>query len=694
MKDFLLEIGVEPLPARFIPGALHQLKRNAEHALQHSRLAARSVRTLGTYRRLALVIEGLVEKSEPLTQEALGPKLAAATDAEGKWTQAALGFAKSQGVAPEDLKIVDSPKGQVVSAKKTLPGEAAEKILLRLIPELIGSLEFPKTMVWNETKTRFGRPIRGLLALWGTKPLNVRVAGIKSSRAVIGLSALGSKPVKIASPLKYEAALKNACILVDPAERRASLEKVLDTAVKKLDLKVDKDPALLEETVYLTEHPVAVHGQFDERFLKVPPELISLAMKKQLKFFPVLDKRGKVSQHFVGIRDGISEGQKEVQEGFERVLVARLTDALFFFEKDLKTTLEDKRARLKDVAFLHGFGSVLDRSERTSRLAALIAHDLNAMGIPCDEETARKAGALAYADLTSEVVREFPELQATIGGTYAEAAGDAKLGAALRGFYRPAGATDALPDTLEGCVTALAGKLDTLVANFAAGNIPSGSEDPFALRRQAAGAVRIILDKRLPLDLGSLIERAIEKLATQQTAQPLDAAALRRNLEPFIWQRAEASFAEAGFPVDEVRSVADGALANLPETRRRLEALHRIRKDADFGSLATSYKRIANILRQAKDAGAGSLDETLMQVEEKDLLAAVVQVRSATQDKLKASEYDAYLKELVRLKEPLDRFFDKVMVMAEDPRLKANRLALLSQLKGLFIPVADLSKLQ
>lgn len=697
MKDFLFEIGVEPLPARFVPGALAQFKANAEALLRDNRLAAQSVRALGTYRRLALLIEGLAEKSEPLHREALGPRLSAAKDAQGNWTPAALGFAKSQGVTPEELSVVPSPKGEVVCAKVTFPGEAAEKVLLRGLSALIGSLEFPKTMVWNDTKTRFGRPIRGLLALWGIKPLSFAFAGVKSGRTVIGLSALGSRPAKVPAPGRYVPALKAATILADPEERRLSLDKTLDLTVRRVELKVDKDPALIEETVFLTEHPVAVHGQFDERYLKLPAQLLSVVLKHQLKFFPVLDGKGRLTAHFVGVRDGISEGQKEVQEGFERVLAARLADALFFFEKDLKTTLEDKRARLKDLSFLNQLGNMLEKSERVEALAGRIAERLAASGARADAPTVTVAARLAYADLVSEVVREFPELQGAMGGVYAAQQSVPEAAArAISDFYLPVSPESDLPRSLEGALASLAGKLDTLAAHFGLGNIPSGSEDPFALRRQAVGAVRIVLDNRLALPLDSLLEEHMLELRNRYPEAGIRPVESVEALGRFLWQRVEAVCAEKGFPADEVRAVSEGAFRNLPRALRRLEALHKTRGVPEFETLAAAFKRAANILRQAKvEKGSNHLDpQRFQQQEESALWLELGKVSDAVAEKLTRDEFEASLQELARLKDPLDRFFEKVMVMAEDPALKANRLALLSRLVALMSSVADLSKLQ
>lgn len=700
MKDFLLEIGVEPLPARFVPTALNQLREKAEVLLKENRLTFKSARTLGTYRRLTLVVEGLAEKSEPQVKRALGPAARLLKDEKGGFTPQAAGFARGQGVKPEELTVVESPKGPVLCSTRTDPVEPAVKILARALPGLVASIEFPKSMVWDHTGLRFGRPIRNLLALLGSKAVPLAVGSVKSGRTVTGLQALGGKPIKIADSARYVRVLKDHDVLADLDDRRRALEKTLEAAVKRLGLQADMDPVLLEETGHLTEHPVAVLGGFDPKYLRLPEALLKTVMKKQQQFFPVLAAGGGLTQHFVGVRDGVSEGQREVQAGFERVLAARLADALFFFEKDLKTSLEEKRERLKQVTFHAKLGTLFDKSVRVERLAGKLCDFVMNHSLQIDRSATLEIARLGYSDIVSEVVREFPELEGEIGGELARSHGKPVIVAqGLSDFHKPAAQDDPIPRSLEGCIAALASKVDTLVCNFSIGQIPTGSEDPYGLRREAQGIARMIIERQLPL-LSDELDSELRMVITQLD-QDHPGSLFNQNgatvFQDFVWDRAEFIFTQKGFHFDEIRAVKDEQVRNLPDILRRIEALHKTRKVPEFDSLAAAYKRASNILRQAKWNGetGGPVDpEGLKEDEERALWEALRQVDASVRGKVAARDYEAALKEMVRLKEPLDRFFDKVMVMVEDPAVKNNRLALLSQLKRLFASVADLSKLQ
>ncbi|MBI4425028.1 MAG: glycine--tRNA ligase subunit beta, partial [Elusimicrobia bacterium] len=711
MKSLLLEIGTEHLPARFIAPALAQLSRLLEERLKAERVAFGGSKTLGTPRRLAIVLKGVAEKSEPAEILANGPNARLWKDEKGQFTPQAAGFAKAQGVRPEDLRVVASPKGEVLQARRALPAEPTAKVLARLLPELIAQLQFPKGLEWEPSRFRFGRPIRSLVALLGKRVIPFQLAGVRSGSKAPGLG-VPSRPVSIPDADRYASALRDRCILADVAEREASLSKALDQAVRRTGAVLDKDPELLYESVFLTEHPVPVLGRFDPAFLTLPKALLSTVLKKQLKFFPLQNADGTLFAGFVGVRDGISEGQALVQEGYQRVLTARFADAHFFHGRDLETKLEAKLERLKKVSFGKALGTMHDKQERVSALAeALFAHvspvmDLRQLALD-DLASIRRIARLAYADLATDVVREFPELQGAMGGHYCRNDGeDERIAIGVSEFYAPAAAKAPVPSRLDGCLASLAGKLDTLAALFLAEQKPSGSEDPFALRRQATGVVRIVLEKQLALDLdwaaGEAVRRAAAQLgplrAGEKDAKAFDEAHVARtasDLSAFLWQRVETLFGEMGYPADEVRAVREGGLVNLPRTALRAAAVHALRPDPDFATVASAFKRASNILKQAKVDGAAEPEpERFAADAERALFDAMRVIDGDVRDKAERQRFEDALRELVGLKPAVDRFFEEVLVMDPDEGVRANRLALLARLVRLFKSVADISHIQ
>lgn len=660
-KDFLLEIGTEPMPARFVQPALEQL-RAAFEALE---LPKGPVRAVGTLRRLTVLVSGLADKTEAKTLELKGPPAKLFKDASGSFTPATEAFLRKNGLEPEQLAV----EGDRVIARVVAPARPAAKVLEEALPGIIAGLQFPKTLTWEESGFRFGRPIRSLSAQLGSTLIDVRLAGVRSRRLI--------------EPGRYVSALRDKLVLVDPEERRAALLKQLDKATSG----VDKDPDLVEETVWMTELPTAVLGSFEQRFLALPDALLSLVMKKQLKFFPVKGSKGLVA-HFVGVRDGRSEGQAQVRYGYERVLTARLTDAAFFLERDRKTALEAKLPLLERVTFQKALGSMGDKARRvaglTRWLCAAVRQDR-----PVDEPAAETIARLAYADLVTDVVREFPELQGSMGGFYARAEGlDERVALGLEQFYFPVASKTPVPATDEGALASLAGKLDSLAGSFAAGMIPTGSADPYALRRQAFGAARILLEKQLPVDLDAALDHAF-------SLQPVKSEQAPAQLRDFIWGRVQSLFEELGYKPDEIRSVRLGAFKSLPTALLKLAAIHQVRAHPEFEHIAAAYKRAANILRQAKQDSPAALERARLQAPaELALLDSLEHVEGRVHEKLLSRDFAGSLHDMVALRPRVDSFFEGVMVMAEDPELRRQRLALLSKLVRLFKNVADLSELQ
>ena len=692
-KDLLLEIGTEPLPARFVAPALEQLLAKTQAALAAGRLGFGEARSFGTLRRLAVLVRGVDEKSSALERVEKGPPARMLKDAQGGFTAAAEGFARKHGLKPEDLVTVSTPKGDFLQAKVSVPGEAAAKILARALPEVIRSLEFPKSLEWEESRLRFGRPIRSLLALFGKSVVPFTLAGVRSGRTLCG------KAGSLAEAGQYAEKLSGLLVLVDPQQRLAGLRQALEQTAASAAGRLDLEGGLLEETVYMAEHPVPVLGRFREEFLSLPAPLLKMVLKKQLKFFPLLSDQGLLSS-FVGVRDGVSQGQAQVREGFERVLTARLSDAAFFLSRDQKSSLRAKLPLLERVTYQGKLGSMADKARRVADLVEWMCRELRRQDFPLNGEAARSIADLAYADLVCETVKEFPELQGSMGGHYARHDGlDERVALGIEEFYFPVAAKSPLPVTLEGAVASLAGKLDSLAGSFAAGVAPTGSADPFGLRRQAAGALRIVLEKQLPLDLEAALASALSGVKERLGLSEQDEGRILGELRDFLWARAQSAYEEQGFRVDEIRSVREGGLRQLPDTFRRLAAIHSVRQHPEFEPLAAVFKRAANILKQAAQRqepipADGPQRSALVEPAEVALLDAIELASGEMEEHLAAERFEEGLRAVVALKPRLDAFFDGVMVMVEDKALKAQRLALLARLVRLIKRIADLSEIQ
>ncbi|OGR44789.1 MAG: glycine--tRNA ligase subunit beta [Elusimicrobia bacterium GWA2_61_42] len=689
-RDALLEVRIENIPARFVTSAEEQLKKYAAELLAEANLPCEGIEACGTYKRLVLYISGVPSKTEERTQKAYGPAARLLRDAAGNFTPQAAGFARARGTTPDKLGVETVPnKGEVLVFESKVPGRPAVKALAELFPKAVARLQFPKNMVWEASRFRFARPIRSLLALYGDKPVAFSVAGVKSGRVTVGLSAKGSRPLKIASAEKYFKALEHANVIVKDADRLEALRREIERLSKRMKLEVEADPELLSENLYLVEYPVCVVDGYSQDFLKLPPELVHLVMKKQLKFFTVANAAGTLQPYFVGIRDGVSKGQRNVEEGFKNVLEARFRDAIFFYTRDLAVPLSDFKDKLGAVTFQAKLGTMADKTARVEKLAAWLCGNC---GAAVNKEEVAAAAAHVYSDLTTNLVREFTELQGVMGYYYAKNSGmSERASRAVGEFYWPVSAKSPLPSSKEGALVSLAGKLDTLASDFALGLIPSGSEDPHGLRRQALGLVRIILENGLTINLKEAVSAAFAGLPP---------AAASRAVEPlldFIWQRAEAVFTEAGYRFDEAKAVRDFFLAggDLLDCRDRVRDINALRGNPDFAGIAMAFKRAKNILRQAKLPLSGTPDEnSFKQDEERALYGGIKALSGRLAAHVAGRDYAKGLSELLSIKSSLDNFFEKVMVMAEDPKVRDNRLNLIKSLVNLFEGIADLSQLQ
>jgi len=698
VKDALLEIGSEELPASFIPMGMRQLKAIAEKSLNDHQLPFKSVHVYGTPRRLAVCISELAGHSQDQERRVIGPPVAAAKDAAGQWTPAAAGFARKHGLRPTELSV----EKDRLCAVQLIKGEPTRALLAELFPQWVAKLEFPKSMVWEPTKFRYPRPIRWFTALFGSDIVLFALAGVRSGRNTSGLSLQASKKVPVAQCGKYIQLMKNECVLVEPEARREAIRRLSEQAVKRAHGHVVMRESLLEEVSFLVEHPVAILGSFDPSYLNLPREVLVTCIEHHQKFFPVEQPAGEHSKllpFFIGIRNGVSVHQELVKEGYERVLAARLSDAKFFFNQDRRTPLAYKVDALKGVTFQKDLGSLFDKKERVK--AFLDAFTLKLNWLDVERSKSLRAADLCKADLVTEMVGEFPELQGVMARLYAHGEEDPNVARALEEHYWPVTLNGPLPTSSLAAALALGDKLDTLVGDFAVGLIPTGSADPYGLRRAAVGVLRILEAQRWPVALEWLIDQSLNTMPKEVVSQR---DKVRQELLQFMRQRYAGVLAERDFAFDEVEAVLALQIGAVHEAAARLKALHDIRSRAEFTPLSAAFKRAVNIVRQAnpretmqlitnqQDSGVDA--QHLQDASEQALFKTFQDLHHQVEQNLQSGAYNQALESMVALRDPLDRFFENVMVMAEDPALRANRLALLSGIVRMFLRIADFSKLQ
>lgn len=687
-KTFLLEIGMEEMPARFVSPARQQLAEQAAGLLEQERLPFGRIRTMATPRRLALLVEGLAEKQQARVVEAKGPAVKVAFDQDGRPTRAAEGFARSQGVAVTDLVV--RPVGPVdyvfaVKQEESLP---ALQVLQHILPRLLAGLHFPKPMRWGSQEVRFIRPVRWLVALYGSQVVPFSFAGCQSGNVTTGHRFLASRPLVVENPEQYVELLRQAFVIVDPAERQEMIWQQIQQVAAAAGGRVEPDPELLEEVTNLLEYPTAFLGSFSDAYLSMPREVLVTPMREHQRYFPVLDSAGNLLPHFVGVRNGTAEHLDTVRAGNEKVLRARLADAAFFWQEDLKTSLSDRVAALARVTWQEALGTMLDKVERLKKIAAFLAEHLGVDS--AQAATAVRAAQLCKADLVTSMVYEFPELQGIMGREYALRQGEAPAVAqAIYEHYLPRFAGDELPGTMPGRILSLAEKIDNLVGCFAIGLIPTGSQDPYALRRQALGICHIALEGKLSFSLSRLIEETYRAYAGINLQA--DCRRVQDELQEFIAQRMKGLLMESGYTYDTVDAVLAAGVDDLLAVRERCAALQEVRRDPAFAAALTAFTRAANLVK--KFAGAVLNPDLLHHQAEKDLYRALLDVQAQVAGHLAAGRYAAAFTSLALLKEPVDSFFDQVMVMVEDEAVRQTRLALLNMVTDLTRPLADLSRL-
>lgn len=690
-KDLLFEIGIEEIPARFMEPALNELKKLMAAALDEAGLTYEKLAAYGTPRRITLMIDKLAEEQPDREVESKGPAIKAAYDADGNPTKALQGFCRGQGIDPADVLKKEIKGVEYAYAVKHIAGQKTADILPEMLTAAVHKIYFPKPMRWGFNEMRFARPIRWIVLLFGADVLPLAIAGVKADRFSRGHRFLGSDHIEIANPAAYMDALAKNYVIVDQDVRREKIWKQIQAVASVAGGTVKPDEDLLSELVYILEYPTALLGKFDKKYLDIPEELVVTPMREHQRYFPVYDKAGeKLLANFITVRNGNSEHLDVVAAGNERVLSARLADAAFFWDEDRSHTLEANFPRLEHIVFHEKLGTLSAKVGRITRLALFIADKLDFAAQ--DKADTERAARLIKCDLVSTAVYEFTELQGIMGEYYARHDGETdQVATAIREHYLPRFTGDALPATKAGMALALADRLDSLAGFFSQKMIPTGSQDPYALRRAAIGVTQIILQYQLPLDLTELCAEALaayEGIAQVQTAEETVAA-----LTNFFRQRLDNALSDEGVSYDVINAAAALDFACPLVNYKKAHALADFKQDEGFGELLAGYKRAGNLLKNVDETytvDAAALREPAEQA----LLAAENAAEQKLTAALAAGDYAGALLALAAIRPQIDDFFTQLMVMDEDLQVRANRLGLLQKLVALTGELGDLSQLQ
>jgi glycyl-tRNA synthetase beta chain len=683
-SELLLEIGTEEIPARFLPPVLEEMAASFRSLMAQEQIAVGAIDTWGTPRRLALVARDLAEAQANTEAQELGPPKAVAFDAAGKPTPAAVGFAKKQGVAVGDLIEVDTPKGVYLAVSRRTQGRATGERLKELLPTFILGLSFPKSMHWGSETTTFARPIHWVLALFQGQVVPFALADVTSGAVTYGHRFLAPQAVTVQDAASYVAALQKN-VLVDPAARRAHLEKELAQAAAGVGGEVVPNSGLLEENTFLTEYPSVVVGSFDKKFLQLPDEVLITSMREHQRYFSLRGQDGKLLPHFIAVNNTLTRNPDVVRQGHERVLRARLSDAMYFYQVDAKVPLEDRVEALKGVMFHSSLGTSYEKMARFRELAVTLARQVS----PDLVDQVRRAATLAKADITTEMVGEFPSLQGVMGEKYSLLTGeDPQVAEAIFTHYLPRHADDILPPGPVGALVGIADRLDTICGFFGVGLVPTGAADPYGLRRHALAVIRILRAQGLHLDLPEAVMAALDLLKGKISRSPEETGL---EVLDFFQTRLQHLLLAEGLNHETVAAVLAAGGRDVVDAAAKALALEEVRQSRDFPALAVAFKRVINISRGAE---AGKIDDLLLEYpEERLLLEATALMESEVAAALENRDYPAACKALANLRGPVDAYFDKVMVMAEDERVRRNRLSLLARISGTFLQMADFSRI-
>ena len=725
-KDLILEIGTEEIPAGFIPRALDTIKNRLENYLEkEAGIPFQGIRTLGTPRRLVIYIEGMAEKQADMPVKTTGPAKRAAFDEHGKPTKAADGFAKSQGVKVKDLKIVQTEKGEYICAEKVVKGKKTKDILQGALPKLIGGgTLFPKTMRWGNGDITFARPLHWIVALFGKEIIPFKVGDIKAGRVSYGHRFMKPQPFKVTGFKDYLKKTKAAYVIADIEERRKLIQKDIEKEARSVKGFVLQDDELLTEVTNLVEYPAVLLGSFDKEFLNIPKDIAINAMREHQRYFSVIDKDGNLLPYFITVANTKAKNPKVVAKGNERVLRARLSDAKFYFDKDIKTPLTERVEQLRGVVFQAKLGTSYEKVRRFAELAIFIGDALDQCEpLGADEKVENflgedynpkafdsfsigpklfhkmvigRAAMLCKADLVSGMVGEFPKLQGIMGMEYALILGECTdVARALYEHYMPIQAGGKVPAGIPGAVISIADKMDTICGCFGVGLIPTGATDPYALRRQALGIIAIIIEKGFPIAIDKVIDKSITLLNEKLTRAPAD---IKKDVIDFFKERLRNQLMSQGYSFDAVDAVLSAPWYNVNDAVKRVTALEKFKKNPACGTLVIAFKRVSNILKgqEAKGTGQEEKPDTSLfeETKEKELFEVAEKIAPEIDRYWKQGNYEKVFETLASLKGTIDTFFDKVMVMVEDAKIRRNRLVLLNVIRNLYYQIADISKMK
>ncbi|MWP95361.1 glycine--tRNA ligase subunit beta [Glaesserella parasuis] len=686
-QNFLAEIGTEELPPKALKKLATAFAENVEAELNQAGLSFDKVEWFAAPRRLAVKVLGLATAQPSKEVEKRGPAVSAAFDAEGKPTKAAEGWAKGCGITVEQAERIATDKGEWLIHRAVIEGQPTKNLLVGMISNALVKLPIPKTMRWGDKTEQFVRPVHTVTLLLGDELIEGEILGIASGTTIRGHRFLGEREFQISHADQYPALLKEkGSVVADFNERKALILAKAQEKAAALGGVADIEEELLDEVTSLVEYPDVLAAKFEERFLAVPAEALVYTMKGDQKYFPIYDKEGKLLPHFIFVSNINPEDPSKIIEGNEKVVRPRLTDAEFFFKTDLKQRLEDQLPRLETVLFQQQLGTLRDKTARIEQLAGEIAKQIGA-----DETKAKRAGLLSKCDLMTNMVFEFTDTQGVMGMHYARHDGeDEEVAVALNEQYMPRFAGDELPKSLVASSVALADKFDTLTGIFGIGQAPKGSADPFALRRAALGALRIIVEKNLPLDLSDLVATSAKLFGDKLTNSNVV-----EEVVDFMLGRFRAWYQDEGIAVDVIQAVLARRPTRPADFDARVRAVSHFRTLDSAEALAAANKRVSNILAKVEGEISSEIDRTLLvETEEKALAEQVITLQAELAPLFEKGEYQTALDRLAGLREVVDNFFDKVMVNAEDPKLRQNRQAILNNLRNLFLQVADISLLQ
>ncbi|MCX5845635.1 MAG: glycine--tRNA ligase subunit beta [Deltaproteobacteria bacterium] len=684
-KELLLEIGTEEIPSAFLPKAIKDMDDIIRKELSHRRIQHGDIKTMATPRRLCLCVADLSSKQEDQLIEKIGPAKRVAFDENGNPTKAAAGFAAGQGIDASELEVVTTEKGEYICARKKIAGGDTRALLPEILTKFITSLPFKKSMRWSDLEIRFARPIHWILALYGDETIPFEIGNIMSGDRSYGHRFMSSKSFKVKNMKDYITNCKKHFVIVDPEERRKIILAEAEKTAKTVNGKIFYTEYLLEIVTYLVEYPTAVCGSFDSEYLKLPKEVLTTSMISHQKYFPVVDEKGNLLPYFITINNTLARDPSVVARGNEKVIRARLSDAKFFFDEDQKKPLDHHFEKLNQVVFHTQLGTSYEKVMQFRKLAQYITEQID----PSLKDTVDRTAVLAKADLETQMVYEFSELQGIMGREYALIAGEKPVVAkAIHEHYLPTSAGGELPETDEGAIVSIADKMDTIVGFFGVNLIPTGTADPYALRRQAIGIINIIINKQYPLNLETIIDKSLSILG-DKLKRPHEE--IKTDVLEFFKGRFENQLISMGRPYDVVDAVLETGASDIVRSVKIIEAMETFKSHADFEPLAIAFKRVGNIIKDFKN---GTVDPSRFETdEERHLHNAFLRTNKNVVNYIKGDDYRSALIELAALRKPVDDFFNNVLVMAKDESIRFNRLSLLKEISKIFHMIADFSKI-